>query len=322
MLKSVVVVENTNDVVSINNLNESLVERFIKFAGVTEKSAKTYVTSLKQMFKYFYTNNITQPQREDIENWRDELISDDKSASTVRLYLTSAKLFFRWLAQEGIYDNISDHLKSRVKFSHEHKKDALSATQSRELLQAVKGDSLKALRDRAIMALMVTAGLRTVEVIRADVGDIRTTNGRTFIRVQGKGHSAKDQSVMLASQVKTYIDEYIVARKAKGEVIKGKTPLFVSHANRNRNCRLQTQTISKMIKANLRSINLDSPRLTAHSLRHSAATNMILAGVELTKVQQVLRHVNINTTMIYNNSVERMRNVAEQTVADTIFAGM
>ena len=50
MLKSVVVVENTNEVVSVNSLNESLVERFIKFAGVAEKSAKTYVTSLKQMF--------------------------------------------------------------------------------------------------------------------------------------------------------------------------------------------------------------------------------------------------------------------------------
>ena len=201
MLKSVVVVENTNEVVSVNKLNESLVESFIKFAGVAEKSAKTYVISLKQMFKYFYTNNIIEPKSEDIENWRDELIASDKSASTVRLYLTSCKLFFRWLAQEKIYDNVADHLKSRVKVSHEHKKDALSVDQSRELLQAVKGDSLKALRDRAIMALMVTAGLRTIEVCRANVGDIRLTNGRVFIRVQGKGHSEKDQSVMLASQV-------------------------------------------------------------------------------------------------------------------------
>ena len=74
MLKSVVVVENTNEVVSVNKLNESLVESFIKFAGVAEKSAKTYVISLKQMFKYFYTNNIIEPKREDIENWQLQIV--------------------------------------------------------------------------------------------------------------------------------------------------------------------------------------------------------------------------------------------------------
>ena len=74
-----------------------------------------------------------------------------------------------------------------------------------------------------------------------------------------------------------------------------------------------------MVKANLRGVGMDSKRLTAHSLRHTAATTMIIAGVELTKVQQVLRHVNINTTMIYNNAVERMKNTAEQTAANAIF---
>ena len=74
-----------------------------------------------------------------------------------------------------------------------------------------------------------------------------------------------------------------------------------------------------MVKANLRSAGIDSPRLTAHSLRHTAATTMIIAGVALTQVQQVLRHVNINTTMIYNNAVERMKNRAEQIAANAIF---
>ena len=74
-----------------------------------------------------------------------------------------------------------------------------------------------------------------------------------------------------------------------------------------------------MIKANLRAAGFDTPRLTAHSLRHTAATAMIIAGVELTQVQQVLRHVSISTTMIYNNAVERMKNQAEQIAANAIF---
>lgn len=319
MTNEVMIIENVNNgLTKFNLFDNNLVNRFIRFAGVTEKSAKTYITALRQMFKYLESNNIAAPIREDIENWRDELIANKKAASTIQLYLTSAKLFFRWLAQEKIYDNITDNLKSRVKQTHEHKKDALSVAQSRKLLQSVNGDSIKTLRDRACLALMLTAGLRTVEICRADVQDIRYINGAAYLFVQGKGKFDKSQSVMLASQVKVYIDEYLAARKTQGEV-EGKSPLFVSHANRNKNQRLQTQTISKMVKSNLRKINLDSPTLTAHSLRHTAATNMILAGVELTKVQQVLRHVNINTTMIYNNAVERMRNTAEQTAADAIF---
>ena len=295
---------------------ENLMERFIKFAGVAEKSATTYITALRQMFKYFRANNITAPKRENLEDWRDGLIDGGKSASTVQLYLTSAKLFFRWLAMENVYPNVADNLKSRVKISHEHKKDALSAKQSKDLLKAAKGKgTLKDLRDRAIIGLMLTAGLRTIEICRADVGDIRTINGATFLFVQGKGRSEKAESVRIAPQVVSLIRAYL---KARGKT-KSNEPLFVSTSNRCKNQRLDTQTIRKMVKANLRGIGLDDSRLTAHSLRHTAATTMILAGVELSKVQMVLRHKSISTTMIYNNAVERLTNTAELSAANAIF---
>ena len=318
------------EVQSQNILGGSLVERFLVFAGVAEKSALTYRKSLKQLAKFFAAENITVPTRADLENFRDNLIAEGKSPATVHLYLTSAKVFFRWTAQEGIFPNIADHLKARVKISHEHKKDALTPAQARKLVNAVgKGepkkrrskaaDSLKSKRDRAIIALMATAGLRTIEVIRADVGDLISQYGKTFLLVQGKGHSAKDARVLVASQVVSLIREYLQAR---GDVDDVTDPLFTSTANRNRNARLQTQTISKLVKANLRGIGLDSPRLTAHSLRHTAATTQLLAGADISQVQQCLRHVNINTTMIYNNAVERMKNQVEQTAADSIFGGV
>ena len=295
---------------------ENLMERFIKFAGVAEKSATTYLVALKQMFKYFRANNITAPKRENLEDWRDGLIDGGKSASTVQLYLTSAKLFFRWLAMENVYPNVADNLKSRVKISHEHKKDALSAKQSKDLLKSAKGkNSLKDKRNAAIIGLMLTAGLRTIEICRADVGDIRTINGATFLYVQGKGRSEKAESVRIAPQVVSLIRAYL---KTRGKT-KSNEPLFVSTSNRCKNQRLDTQTIRKMVKANLRGIGLDDSRLTAHSLRHTAATQMILAGVELPKVQMVLRHKSINTTMIYNNAIERLTNTAELSAANAIF---
>ena len=294
---------------------DSLVERWLKFAAVSEKSIATYKMATRQMFHYFADNEIAQPSRGDLENWRDSLISAGKSAATVQLYITAAKLFFRFLAQEGIYPNIADHLKSRCKISHEHKKDALTAAQSKELINSIKGNSLKNLRDRAILALMLTAGLRTIEVSRADVEDLRHVNGGCFLYVQGKGRAEKAESVRIAPQVEKLIREYL---KARGQ-IEDTAPLFASTARRNPGARLTTEKIRKMVKAQLRAIGLDSKRLSAHSLRHSAALQMLLNGAELTQVQQVLRHVNINTTMIYNHAVTRGKNMAECLAANAIF---
>lgn len=326
----------TREVENRNLFGENLFSDFIRFAGVAKKSASTYKVALKQLAKYLAANMITAPKREDLEMWRDGLIAQKKSPSTIQLYVTSAKLFFRWLALKGFYSNIADHMKAGVKPNHEHKKDALTVKQAGSLLRSVEvkfkssvkslnevgkhdnrknRDPLKCKRDRAILALMMSCGLRCIEVNRADVADIINLFGKTYLLIQGKGHAQKDSKVLVPSQVEALIREYLAAR---GD-IEETDPLFVSHARSNHGQRLSTQSISKMVKAHLRDMELDTPRLTAHSLRHCAATTMILAGVELTQVQQVLRHVNINTTMIYNNAVKRMKNQAEQIAADSIF---
>lgn len=294
----------------------SLAERWLKFAGVSEKSAQTYLVVIKQLLKYFRDNNITAPRREDLENWRDNLIKDRKAANTVALYLTGAKLFFRWLEQDGIYKNIADNLKSRVKISHEHKKDFLSRDQSKQLLNFAKGKgTLKDLRDRAIIALMLTAGLRTIEICRADVKDIRTIDEATFLFVQGKGRSEKAEAVRLAPQVFSLIREYLTIRGGTND----REPLFVAISNRCKNQRLDTQTIRKMVKADLRAIGLNSDRLSAHSLRHTAATQMLLNGVKLEEVQQVLRHKSPTVTQIYNHTIQRLQNEGELIVANSLF---
>ena len=82
---------------------------------------------------------------------------------------------------------------------------------------------------------------------------------------------------------------------------------------------METKSISRLLKNKLRKISIDDSRHTAHSLRHTAATQALLNGVSLTQVQQVLGHTNINTTLIYSHAIERMKNKSEQTVADAIF---
>ena len=314
MTKAIITIE-AREMQTTSFLKDNLVDRFIRFAGVADKSAATYKIALRQLGKYFSANAIMTPAREDLENWRDGLIADKKSPATIQLYLVAAKLMFRWLAQENLYPNIADHLKAKVKINHDHKKDALTAAQAGNLIKGVKGDSLKSKRDRAILSLMASTGLRCVEISRADVADMINLFGKNYLLIQGKGHSSKDAKVLLPRQVVVLIRDYL---KARGNVEEN-APLFASTANRNRGKKISVQTISKMIKANLRAAGFDTPRLTAHSLRHTCATAMIIAGVELTQVQQVLRHVSISTTMIYNNAVERMKNQAEQIAANAIF---
>lgn len=295
-------------------INETFVNRWLKFAAVSEKSMATYTICLKQLARYFVENHISTPTRENLENWRDELIDAGKSAATVCLYLTACKLFFRWLAQEGIFPNIADNLKSRVKISTTHKKDTINTKQATALLKSVEGKSLKALRDSAIISLMLTTGIRSIEVVRANIADIRQINGEYFLFVQGKGRSEKSDSVLIAKGVYKKIQSYL---KARGKTAMNQ-PLFVSTSRRNKNARLDTQTIRKMVKYNLRKIGVDTPTVSCHSLRHFAACTMIEQGQELYNVQMVLRHKNISTTMIYLNCVNRMKNHAEISVAKVL----
>ena len=302
---------------------ESLIERFAKFAGVSESSRKTYIKCLRQLLKHFQNNSIIAPTRENLVEWIDELKAAGKSASTIQLYLTATKIFFRWTAQENIFPNIADHLKSGIKPSHKHKKDALTTDQCAELVRNCKvfskinkvHNEVAELRDKAILSLMVTAGLRTIEVVRANIGDIRFERGKIFLYVQGKGHDDADEKVLLAKQTYKAIQAYLNLRgKAQAS-----DPLFVSTSRSNFGKRLSTQSISKLVKRELRANGLDSVRLTAHSLRHSAATNLIFAGIELPKVQMIMRHKSLSTTMIYAHSWQRYQNDGEQMLADDIF---
>ena len=96
-------------------------------------------------------------------------------------------------------------------------------------------------------------------------------------------------------------------------------PLFASLSNENFGKRLTTYSISQTVKKAFKKVGLNSKRLTAHSLRHSAATAMLLKGVDLVKVQQILRHKNVNTTLIYSHHLERLKNHGEDAAADTFF---
>ena len=119
-----------------------------------------------------------------------------------------------------------------------------------------------------MLAMMFTMGLRTVEVIRANIEDIRTKGDTTVLYVQGKGHIEKDDLVRMPSHVELAIRRYLSARNAYETT----DPLFASISNHNNQGRMTTRSIRRIVKSIFISVGFDSPRLTAHSTRHTAPT--------------------------------------------------
>lgn len=307
--------ESSSQLVTINALNADLYFNFISFLDVKEKTADTYRKALKRLFQYFAENSISQPTRSDLIAFRDELKAVNK-ASTVKTYLTATRLFFRWLEQEGLYKNIADKIKG-AKVEHGHKKDALTVDQVKDVIDTFTADTeaSTAKRDYAIFCLMVTCGLRTIEVVRADLEDLRTLGSKTVLYVQGKGKDEKSEYVIITREVEKAIRSYLATRTDATD----KAPLFSSTSNNSKGKRLTTRTISGIVKERLKLAGLNSNRLTAHSLRHTAVTLSLLGGSTLQEARQFARHSNISTTEIYAHNLERIANPCEGIVSSSIF---
>ena len=297
--------------------NPGLYDRFLDYIDVKPKSVETYRTAIRQFLKYLQENQITQPTRQDIINYRDGLMADHK-ATTVQNYLTAVKLFFAWLDQEGLYKDVAQHVKG-VKIDKGHKKDYLTQHQSQRLLRSIETSSLKGKRDYALLGLLITTGLRTVEVQRANVGDMETVGGFTVLFIQGKGRDEKAEYVKIAEPVEDAIRDYLGSRAGKKRSISGKDPLFASTSNNNRGQRMTTRSISRIVKGTFINAGYNSDRLTAHSTRHTAATLNLLNGGSIEETQQMLRHSNINTTMTYAHALERVGNQSENRIAGALF---
>lgn len=307
-------ISQSSSQLAISSLSPDLYINFLSFLDVKEKTVDTYRKALKRLFHYFMENRITRPIRSDLIAFREELKATCK-ASTVKTYLTATRLFFRWLEQEGIYKNIADKIKG-AKVEHGHKKDALTVDQVKDVIDTFKeSDDSTAKRDYAIFVLMVTCGLRTIEVVRADIEDLRALGNKTVLYVQGKGKDEKSEYVIITREVEKAIRSYLATRTDATD----KAPLFSSTSNNSKGKRLSTRTVSGLVKDSLVKTGLNSSRLTAHSLRHTAVTLSLLGGSTLQEARQFARHSNIATTEIYAHNLERIANPCEGIVSSSIF---
>lgn len=298
----------TNTTELISPINDDMFHSFMQYIDVKDKSLETYTRSLKQFFNYITVKGITEPTRQDIVQYR-ETLKADKQPATVQLYMIAVKQFFKWTDKVGIYPNIADNVKG-VSVSKGMKKDYLTTGQVKDVLSRIDTETVKGKRDYAIIALMVTCGLRDIEVSRANVSDLRTRQNSTVLYIQGKGKDDRESFVVVPDSLEKVIRDYLKSRGGNSEA------LFTSNSNHGKGDRLTTRSISRIVKTAMINAGLDSDRLTAHSLRHTAVTQALIAGQTLQEVQQFARHSNINTTLIYAHNLENEKNECSGKLAD------
>ena len=238
--------------------------------------------------------------------------------NTVAQYLRSVCQFFRWTAANNLYPDIAANIHAPKLRHDRHSKEALTAPEvlaieksiaqrAQERTQAaqnaqkdtagrIQRSTEQGKRLYAMYLLAVNAGLRTVEISRANIKDLETKGGQTWLYIWGKGHTEPDQRKPLAPEVAAAVKEYLKSRTDKPT---GNSPLFVSTGNRSGGKRIAPTTISTMLKRAMQEAGFDSERITAHSLRHTAGTNVQEVTGDIYKTQKYMRHSNPATTEIY-----------------------
>ncbi|MCM1357602.1 MAG: site-specific integrase [Prevotella sp.] len=238
--------------------------------------------------------------------------------NTIAQYLRSVCQFFRWTASNGLYPDIAANIHA-PKVKHDiHRKDALTVDEVQTIEKSISTKTSERLmkaetakkdasgriqrtteqgkRLYAMYLLAVNTGLRTIELARANIKDIEVKGGNAWLYVWGKGHTEPDAKKPLAPEVKKAIDEYL---KSRTDNPTGSSPLFVATGNRSGGKRLATTTISTMLKKAMQEAGFDSDRLTSHSLRHTAGTNVQELTGNIYLTQRYMRHSNPATTEIY-----------------------
>ena len=287
---------------------------WIDYCDIKPCTQRTYNKSIENFAKYLANNSIEQPQRQDVINYRESLLNGGYAVSSVRLYLTVVKKFFKWLSSNLIYANVADNVKI-PEMPTEHSRDAISIEEARQAISSFTGETEKQLRDKCILSLMIGAGLRSVEICRLDVGDLEKRKGIWFLNIHGKARSGKTDSVKVTSEMKKLLDAYLSVRP-KG---KKNSPLFISTANRCRGARLQTQTVSRLAKRTFKAVGIESSRICCHSCRHTFITELLNAGVAMRNVQLGARHRSATVTERYAHDKEKFNNPAFDIMSRLLF---
>lgn len=282
-----------------------VIDFFAASTDVKPTSRGLYVRTLNGFFDWVQSTGraVSALTVADLIAYKEQLLAAGKSPLTVASYVNSLRRFYEWTEANKLYPNVAKgiHAPKRVQA---FRKQPLTVAQVGNLLRYEQLEQSP--RDYAIINLLVRTGLRTIEAVRANVGDIVYKAGRRVLMIQGKGRDAKDNFVILTDAAYMPIADYLSTRPA----VEDDAPLFASESNNNAGGRMTTRAVSAIAKHGLKSVGLNNRVFTAHSLRHTTAVNILRAGGSLEQVQFTLRHANPATTQIYTATLREEQRLA------------
>lgn len=271
--------------------------KWIASVDIAQNTKQVYEKVLGYFIHWITVNKINPARIKaaDVLGYKKYLLSEKKSPYYVDLQMNVLKQFFKYLKEiESYTDNPARFIK-RVKRDPAHVKQYLTKEMVLKLLKSIDRSTLMGQRDWLIVMLMSVTGMRCVEVSRLNIDDLKESEGYKTVSILGKGKTYK-RELAIPDRLYQPAIEYIEVRPDADY----SDPLFLGRFGN----RLQPQDIGCIVKRRMKAAGMTGSRLSAHSLRHSAAINALLSGQSIYHVQQLLGHSSVSTTEIYLRAIE------------------
>lgn len=286
---------------SLKQLHGDFLEDIEIAQGRSPRTAQNYDAYLKRFYEKEKITDVGQITNDKIRSFRRYLSTkgaDGLSLATQNYHFIALRQFLKYVAKRGIRSLGPEHI-GLAKVG-EREIDVLYPEEVDQLLQAPEGNAKDTARDRAILEVLYSTGMRLSELISLDRDDIRAKSSELPIR--GKGN--KVRVVFLSDSAKEAIKDYVEQREDVDPA------LFIRHnpasakatagAEKGDDLRISPRSVQRLIKKHAASAGL-TKHITPHTLRHSFATDLLSNGADVRQVQQLLGHASITTTQIYTH---------------------
>ncbi len=266
--------------------------------GRSLKTVENYDRYLSRFLEYLSSNSptaITDKKMRKYRLWLNRQESGNNLETlkkrTQNYHLIALRGFLKYLVKREIKSLAPE--KIELAKVGERSLDLISSQELKRLLGVHKDKDLKSLRNKAILELLFSTGLRVSELcaLNSDI-DLK----KDEMSVRGKGD--KVRVVFLSNSAKKVIKEYLNKRKDMEEA------LFVSLVSNRENNRLTPRSVERLVKQSAIQAGI-TKKVTPHIIRHSFATDLLENGADLRSVQMMLGHSDISTTQIYTHMTDK-----------------
>lgn len=283
----------------------SHVDRFLRFLEAEKNASphtiKNYRSDLIEFFRFLGKNSPSDVNYLAIRRFLAHLKEKDFLRATVSRKLACLKSFFKYLTREHL---VTANPASGIATPKRERRlpSFLETKEVEHLLEATKGDSWEIKRDRAILELLYSSGIRVSELVGLDWNDVDLLSG--LIKVRGKGK--KERIVPIGSCASDAIKGYMSVTTVDSEI--RSFPLFLNRSK----TRLTDRSVRRIILKCAKRAALKKG-ISPHTLRHTFATHLLDRGADLRSVQELLGHAHLSTTQIYTHvSAKRLREAYDQ----------